>query len=37
MSGKTAAQDATQPLSRDALRRIDAYWRAANYFSVGQI
>ena len=25
------------PLSREALRRIDAYWRAANYLSVGQI
>ena len=26
-----------QPLSKDELRRIDAYWRAANYLSVGQI
>ncbi len=26
-----------QPLSPDDLRRIDAYWRAANYLSVGQI
>jgi len=26
-----------QPLSNDELRRIDAYWRAANYLSVGQI
>ena len=25
------------PLSTDELRRIDAYWRAANYLSVGQI
>jgi xylulose-5-phosphate/fructose-6-phosphate phosphoketolase len=25
------------PLAADALRRIDAYWRAANYLSVGQI
>ncbi len=25
------------PLSEDALRGIDAYWRAANYLSVGQI
>jgi len=24
-------------LSRDALRLLDAYWRAANYLSVGQI
>src|SRR5438094_10135590 len=26
-----------QPLSDDLLRNIDAYWRAANYLSVGQI
>ena len=25
------------PLSRDLLHRMDAYWRAANYLSVGQI
>ena len=25
------------PLSVDELRRIDAYWRAANYLAVGQI
>src|SRR5271167_3423899 len=25
------------PLSEDLLRKIDAYWRAANYLSVGQI
>ncbi|HZD69540.1 MAG TPA: phosphoketolase family protein [Actinomycetes bacterium] len=25
------------PLSQEQLRRIDAYWRAANYLSVGQI
>lgn len=25
------------PLSADMLRRMDAYWRAANYLSVGQI
>src|SRR5881392_2225332 len=25
------------PLSRDELDKIDAYWRAANYLSVGQI
>src|ERR1700678_2821543 len=25
------------PLDRDLLRKIDAYWRAANYLSVGQI
>jgi xylulose-5-phosphate/fructose-6-phosphate phosphoketolase len=27
----------TAPLSRDELRKTDAYWRAANYLSVGQI
>jgi xylulose-5-phosphate/fructose-6-phosphate phosphoketolase len=27
----------SKPLSADLLRRIDAYWRAANYLSVGQI
>jgi len=26
-----------EPLTADELRRIDAYWRAANYLSVGQI
>jgi xylulose-5-phosphate/fructose-6-phosphate phosphoketolase len=26
-----------EPLSPDELRKIDAYWRAANYLSVGQI
>ena len=26
-----------QPLSAELLRKIDAYWRAANYLSVGQI
>jgi xylulose-5-phosphate/fructose-6-phosphate phosphoketolase len=28
---------ATQPLSPSLLEKIDAYWRAANYLSVGQI
>ena len=27
----------TKPLSPDLLRKMDAYWRAANYLSVGQI
>src|SRR5438874_2625766 len=27
----------SEPLSRDELDKIDAYWRAANYLSVGQI
>ena len=26
-----------QPLAPDLLARMDAYWRAANYLSVGQI
>jgi xylulose-5-phosphate/fructose-6-phosphate phosphoketolase len=32
-----AADIAREPLAADELRRIDAYWRAANYLSVGQI
>ena len=32
----TLAQS-TGPLSSEQLRKIDAYWRAANYLSVGQI
>ncbi len=35
MATKTAA--AAGPLTADELGRIDAYWRAANYLSVGQI
>src|SRR6185369_17783142 len=31
------ATDMATPLSADLLRRMDAYWRAANYLSVGQI
>ena len=27
----------SQPLNQDELRKINAYWRAANYLSVGQI
>ena len=26
-----------QPLTAEQLQKIDAYWRAANYLSVGQI
>jgi len=33
----TATSTATAPLTADELRKIDAYWRAANYLSVGQI
>ena len=32
-----ARTSARTPLSADLLRRIDAYWRAANYLAVGQI
>ena len=28
---------AVSPLSADELRAMDAYWRASNYLSVGQI
>lgn len=31
------ALDLHSPLTRDELRRLDAYWRAANYLTVGQI
>ena len=27
----------SRPLSADELRKLDAYWRASNYLSVGQI
>ena len=33
--GRFAGQEA--PLTADELRKLDAYWRAANYLSVGQI
>ncbi len=33
----TRLSPSNQPLSADDLRRMDAYWRAANYLSVGQI
>ena len=32
-----ALRDAPGPLDPDELRRLDAWWRAANYLSVGQI
>ena len=36
--GKKAAEKVTRgPLSAELLRKMDAYWRAANYLSVGQI
>src|SRR5947208_9246073 len=33
----TAAGSAVGPLTADELRKMDAYWRASNYLSVGQI
>lgn len=33
----SAICDVANPLSQEDLHRIDAYWRAANYLSVGQI
>ena len=37
MAFKAEGALAGGPLSPDELHRIDAYWRAANYLSVGQI
>src|SRR5690349_10761494 len=39
ISGQSAARSKVKgaPLSPVALDKIDAYWRAANYLSVGQI
>ena len=34
---KTPSSPATTPLTPDLLERMDAYWRATNYLSVGQI
>ena len=34
-SGDSRGEEA--PLSPDELRKLDAYWRAANYLAVGQI
>ncbi len=36
-AGATTATGSPAPLSADELHKIDAYWRAANYLSVGQI
>jgi len=36
-TGKRTGSSRGNPLSADELRRLDAYWRAANYLSVGQI
>ena len=37
VSHESAPARGSGPLSAEDLRRIDAYWRAANYLSVGQI
>ena len=36
-AGTPAKQRSQQPLSPEQLRKVDAYWRAANFVSVGQI
>jgi xylulose-5-phosphate/fructose-6-phosphate phosphoketolase len=36
-SGSVKALGSERPLSNDELARMDSYWRAANYLSVGQI
>jgi xylulose-5-phosphate/fructose-6-phosphate phosphoketolase len=33
----TAMTESERPLSSDELEQINAWWRAANYLSVGQI
>src|SRR6266704_4563207 len=35
--GSAKPYESKQPLSEEELRRMHAYWRAANYLSVGQI
>ncbi len=38
MESATMEQTApAEPLNLDELQKLDAYWRAANYLSVGQI
>ena len=36
-TAKKGSQVADAPLTPELLRKMDAYWRAANYLSVGQI
>jgi xylulose-5-phosphate/fructose-6-phosphate phosphoketolase len=36
-TGTAKAAESTRPLSPEELRKVHAYWRAANYLSVGQI
>src|SRR5947199_9525099 len=35
--GSAKSSESQQPLSKEELRTMNAYWRAANYLSVGQI
>jgi xylulose-5-phosphate/fructose-6-phosphate phosphoketolase len=37
MADPDVTRETQRPLSDDTLKRMDAYWRAANYLSVGQI
>jgi xylulose-5-phosphate/fructose-6-phosphate phosphoketolase len=37
MADLGSTRESTQPLSPEMLKRMDAWWRAANYLSVGQI
>jgi len=37
MNSQSPVRDATQPLAADELDRMQAWWRAANYLSVGQV
>jgi xylulose-5-phosphate/fructose-6-phosphate phosphoketolase len=37
LTGSAKPQERKQPLSQEELRKMHAYWRAANYLSVGQI
>src|SRR5579863_3256230 len=36
-AGSASPSASVQPLSREEFRKMHAYWRAANYLSVGQI
>jgi len=37
LTGSAKPQESRQPLPQEELRKMQAYWRAANYLSVGQI
>jgi xylulose-5-phosphate/fructose-6-phosphate phosphoketolase len=36
-TGSAIAVESPHPLSPEELRKVHAYWRAANYLSAGQI